>query len=234
MYVFRMRSEGFSFYFGGQGVGTCSLDAAFTSAIVRNRLNRSQPAATLGNRSQPSATVRHEVPMAVPMGSTAKLATFRGFKRRVTSFRVAGLALRDIPTCAIMCQKSFCVTGEILLHRFQKMTSIFRGRRSTLEMSINFAWQVQHFRHVVLRVFANRMPGLRQVVTTCANCAADAGYRERCPFCVAGAAFSTNPSCVECHFAWQVQYLGHSTLYTLQSAQYTLHFTLHTLHSTLY
>ena len=141
-----MRSEGFSFYFGGQGVGTCSLDAAFTSAIV-NRLNRSQPAATLGNRSQPSATVRHEVPMAVPMGSTAKLATFRGFKRRVTSFRVAGLALRDIPTCAIMCQKSFCVTGEILLHRFQKMTSIFsagaalwrcplilRGRCSTLDM----------------------------------------------------------------------------------------------------
>ena len=110
----------------------------------------------------------------------------------------------------------------------------FRGRRSTLEMSINFAWQVQHFRHVVLRVFANRMPGLRQVVTTCANCAADAGYRERCPFCVAGAAFSTNPSCVECHFAWQVQYLGHSTFYTLQSAQYTLHFTIHTLHSTLY
>ena len=52
----RTRSEGFSFYFGGLGVGTCLLDADFTPATIRNRL---QPFATVRNRSQPSATVRN-------------------------------------------------------------------------------------------------------------------------------------------------------------------------------
>ena len=74
--------------------------------------------------------------MAVPMGSAAKVVTFGGFKRRVTSFRVAGVALCDIPTCFTTCQKSFCVTGAKLLHRFQEMISISRGRRSTLDVSI--------------------------------------------------------------------------------------------------
>ena len=44
----RMRSNGFSFYFGGLGVG--SFDAAFTSA-----------------------TVHDEVAMALPLGTAAKL-----------------------------------------------------------------------------------------------------------------------------------------------------------------
>jgi len=33
----RIRSEGCSFYFGGLGVETCSLDAAFVSSTVRDR-----------------------------------------------------------------------------------------------------------------------------------------------------------------------------------------------------
>ena len=40
--------------------------------------------------------------MAVPMGSAAKVVTFGGLKRRATSFRVADVALCDIPTCFIM------------------------------------------------------------------------------------------------------------------------------------
>ena len=56
-----MHSTGFQFYFGGLGVGTCSLDAAFVFA-------------TVGNRRQPFATVRDEVAiMAVPIGSVAKV-----------------------------------------------------------------------------------------------------------------------------------------------------------------
>ena len=47
-------------YFGGLGVGTCSLDAAFVFA-------------TVGNRRQPLATVRDEVAMAMPTGSVAKV-----------------------------------------------------------------------------------------------------------------------------------------------------------------
>ena len=48
---------------------------------------------------------------------------------------MAGVAIRDIPTCFKTCQKSFCVAGAILATRFQTMRCIFRGRRSTLKTS---------------------------------------------------------------------------------------------------
>ena len=74
--------------------------------------------------------------MAVPMVSFAEVVLFGCFKRLVASFRVAGVALRDIQTYSVTCRKSFCVAGAILLRRFQKMCCIFRGRRSTLDASI--------------------------------------------------------------------------------------------------
>ena len=74
--------------------------------------------------------------MAVPMVSSAKWDIFGGLKRRVASFRVAGMALRDIQMCFVTCGKSFCVAGAILSRRFQKMRCSFRGRRSTLDVSI--------------------------------------------------------------------------------------------------
>ena len=46
--------------------------------------------------------------------------TFGGFKRRATSFCVAGVAPCDI----IRCRKSFCLTGAILLRGGQKMSCI--------------------------------------------------------------------------------------------------------------
>ena len=49
---------------------------------------------------------------------------------------MAGVALRDILTCLIKCQKSFCGTGAILSQDLEKMSCIFRSRRSTLETSI--------------------------------------------------------------------------------------------------
>ena len=49
---------------------------------------------------------------------------------------VAGVALRDISTCFITCQNSFCRAGAILLQRFQKMRCIFCGRRNALATSI--------------------------------------------------------------------------------------------------
>ena len=111
----------------GVGVELCSPDVAFTSATVRNL---SQPSAIVRNRS-------HEGRMAVPMGSFAKGVTFGGFQHGVASFRVAGVALRCIPPCFMMCQKSFCAAGAILLRCFQTMRRM----------------QAQHFRRVVLRVF---------------------------------------------------------------------------------
>ena len=39
-------------------------------------------------------------------------------------------------TFLVACRKSFCVAAVILLQRFQKMRCNFRGRRSTLYVSI--------------------------------------------------------------------------------------------------
>ena len=61
---------------------------------------------------------------------------FGGFRRLVASFRVAGVALRDIQQHSVTCRKSFCVAGAILLRRFAKMRGRFRGRRSTFDVSI--------------------------------------------------------------------------------------------------
>ena len=73
--------------------------------------------------------------MAVPLVSFATGVTFGAFQRRIASFRVAGVALCDIPTFFMMCQQWFCVAGTIVLRRFQKMRCIFRGTRSTLGTS---------------------------------------------------------------------------------------------------
>ena len=111
-----MRSKGSRFTLGVWGLRVCSLDVAFVVATVRNRSCEDR--------------------MAVPMGSFAEVVLFGGFRRLVASFRVAGVALRDIQTCSATCRKSFCVAGAILLRRFQKMCCSFRGRRSTLDVSI--------------------------------------------------------------------------------------------------
>ena len=75
--------------------------------------------------------------MAVPMASFAKGVSFGGFKCRVASCRVAGMALGEVPACFITCQKSLCVAGAILLRRFQKMRSSFQIDRS-LARNIDF------------------------------------------------------------------------------------------------
>ena len=74
--------------------------------------------------------------MAVPMVSSAEVVIFGGLKLLVVSFRVAGVALRDMQTCFVTCRKWFCVAGAILLRHFQKMRCSFSGRRNTLDVSI--------------------------------------------------------------------------------------------------
>ena len=101
---------------GSGGWGCVKLDVALASAPIRN-----------GSR---------DCYMAVPMVSSAGVVIFGGFKRLVASFRVASVALRDIQMCFVTCRKLFCVAGAILLRRFQKMRCSFRGRRSTLDVSI--------------------------------------------------------------------------------------------------
>ena len=87
--------------------------------------------------------------MAVPMVSSAEvviMVIFGGFRRLVASFRVAGVALRDIQTCSVTCRKSFCVAGAILLQFSWQARHFGRVHR-------HFSWQAQHFRRVLLRVY---------------------------------------------------------------------------------
>ena len=87
-----------------------------------------------------------------------KRGHFGGCACCVASFRVAGVALRDIQTCSVTCRKSLCVWGrrgtfatfsEDALQFFSWPVEHF-GR-----IHRHFTWQAQHFRRVALRVFAN-------------------------------------------------------------------------------
>ena len=100
----RMRSKGFRFTLGVWGLRVCSLDVAFASATVRNR--------------------PRDPRMAVPMGSSAEVVIFGGFRRVVASFRVAGVALRGIQTCSATCRKSFCV-AQYFCDVFRRCVAVF-------------------------------------------------------------------------------------------------------------
>jgi hypothetical protein len=135
--------QGLEFHSGGLG-----LEGVFARRRVCIR-NQAQPFETVRNRSR-------EVGMAVPPVSAAKAVAFGGFKRGATLFRVASVALRDSPTCFITCRKSFCVTGAILLRRFQQISSIFSWQAQHFgDIRVDFAWQAQHFTRLVLRAFCD-------------------------------------------------------------------------------
>ena len=144
--------------------------------------------------------------MAVPLVSSAKGVTFGGFTRRVASFRVAGAALCDIPTCLITCRKSFCVAGTMLLRRFHKMSCSFRGKRSILEISV-----------VILRG--------RRSTSDVSHCKL---YTPRSTLHTPPFTLHTLHSTL-----YTALYTLHFTLHTLHSTLCTPHFTLYTLHSTL-
>ena len=71
--------------------------------------------------------------MAVPLVSFAKGSLLD--VSHVALLRFAWQAWHFV-TFRLTCRKSFRVAGAILLRRFQKMYGSFRGRRSTLDVSI--------------------------------------------------------------------------------------------------
>ena len=99
--------------------------------------------------------------MAVPLGSAEKVVTFGGNKRRVMSFRVAGVALCEIPTCSITC----LITSHNVSRDVSKVD--WRDRRNTFasfsEDDFHFSWQARHFGHVHL-IFAWLAQYFRRVV----------------------------------------------------------------------
>ena len=76
------------------------------------------------------------------------------------------------------------------------------------DLQCHFAWQVQHFPCVVLRIFCE----------------------SRCQGCVQWWHSTLNTP----HFTLSTPHTPHFTLYTPHFTLYTSHFTLHTLHLTLY
>ena len=108
---------------------------------------------TLRLRPQPFATVRGRA-----YYSLATVVTFGGFRRRVASFRVAGVALCEIPTCFITCHKSACNVWQAQYIRiaFRRWVAVFVAG-AALDLHRHFAWQAQHFRRVASRIFTNRI-----------------------------------------------------------------------------
>ena len=91
----------------------CLLDVAFTTATVRG--------------------VR---PYGRAYGKFCKSGHLWRFQTLRCFVSHGRCAFCDIQTCFVPCRKSLCVAGTILLRRFQKMRCSFRGRRSTLDVSI--------------------------------------------------------------------------------------------------
>ena len=169
--------QGFPFHSGGLGA-----EGVFARRCVHVH-KRPQPStfATVRNRPQPFATVR-----------VIEGVMFGGFKRRVASFLVAGVGLRDIQTCFVTCRRSFCVV--IFLRRFQKMGCSFRGRRNALDVSI-----------VILRGRRSTLDVSCCVFFQNALAAACGMWRE-CADSVAGVAF-----CRFCEMWWKLTEASHET-----------------------
>ena len=101
----RMRNKGSRFTLGVWGLRVCSLDVAFVAATVRNRSREGR--------------------MAVPMVSSAEVVIFGGFKLLVASFRVAGVALRDIQTCFVTCRSRFVWQAQYFCNVFRRCVLVF-------------------------------------------------------------------------------------------------------------
>jgi hypothetical protein len=142
-------------------------------------------------------------------GGSCKTFPFRRFPSRLSSFCVAGAALRDIPICLMTCRNWFCVAGSKLLLRFHKMSCTSRGRRSILEISVII--YVASAALQTCRIACSTLHTLYSTLYTSHS--------------TLYSAFHT------LHFTLHTL---HSTLYTLHSTLDTSHPTLHTLHSTLY
>ena len=111
-----MRSKGSRFTLGVWGLRVCSLDVAFVVATVRNR---------------PQPSVR--TPYGRAYGKFCRGGQFWRFPmcRCFVSRGRRGTSWHSDVFCNV-----FCVAGAILVWRFQKMCCSFRGRRSTLDVSI--------------------------------------------------------------------------------------------------
>ena len=187
-------------------------------------------------------------------GKLQNLSFSKVSKEVVMSFCVAGVALCDIPTCLIMCQKCqncrksrmkcwfFCIHVSCLeslvclwrrrVYGGSWKTPLFR--RFPSRLSCRFAWQAWHF--VTFQAVWQRAESVSGFLDT-SPCLwgklqnisfSKVSKQVVMSFCVAGVALFDIPT------LHSTLYTLHSTLYTPHSTLYTPLYTLHTPHSTLY
>ena len=99
--------------------------------------------------------------MAVPLASAVKVVTFGGFKRRATSFRMAGMAPRGILSCFINASQVVLCNRRATVASFSE-DDLHVSWEAQL-FGRHFAWQARHFRRVVSRVLRIALSALRQV-----------------------------------------------------------------------
>ena len=229
LFFSRMRSKGFSFYFGGLGVGTCSLHVAFTTASVRKRR---QAPATVRNcsrwgeccksghfwRFQMSCNVVscvrrgtlwhsnmfHKVSKVVLCDRRSTFASFSE-DEFVSIFILQGRCFTlDKWCCELHCQG--CVKwrqGANCVAGVGYCESVLLGGRSHLK-------KISRVCNVILRGWRSIWDTLHFALAT--------------PHSTLYTSHSTLRSRL---------HTLHLTLYTLHFALYTFHFSLHTLHFTL-
>ena len=98
--------------------------------------------------------------------ATVRRFFFGGFKRRVASFRVAGVALRDIQTCFGTCRKSFCVAGAILLPRFHQMWQALHSTLHTPPITLHTPHFTFHTLHSKLHTLHSTLHTLHSTLYT--------------------------------------------------------------------
>ena len=228
-----MRSKGSRFTLRVWGLRVCSLGVAQPFAPVRNRSRDGRNGRAYGKFQ------------GVSRGH------FGGFKRRVASFRVAGVTLCDIQgrVFLLTCRKSFCVVGAILLRRFRKMSCSFRGRRSTSDVSLVILRgrrSTSDVSLVILRGTRSTWDTFHALHSSLYTLNYTPHFALYTPLSTLYTPHSLHSTLYNLHFALgtlhSTLYTPHSTLYTLYTllstlhtlTLYTPHSTLHTLHSTLH
>ena len=162
------------------------------------------------------------------------------------SFCVAGVALCDIPTCLIMCQKCqnwrksstkcwfFCIHVsclESLVFLWRRRVYGGSWKTSPLRMcpsklSCRFASQAWHFVPFCL-IMCRKCQNWRKSRTKCSFWCSHVSHLEFLIFLWRRRVYGGSSAL---HTPHSTLYTPHSTIYTLDSTLYTLHSTLYTLH----
>ena len=189
--------------------------------------------------------------MALPVVSSAKGVTFRVFQLPASRSFVS----RGRPGPLWHSNMLHDVSKVVV--RGRRNTFAMRGRRNTFatfsedalhlsqqaqhfgDLPCHFAWQSQHFRRVVLRLFCELHCQRFAKWWQGANCVHSTLYTLHFTLYIPHSTLYTPHSTL--YTPHSTLYTPHSTLYTLhptlytpQSILYTLHSTLYTSHSTLY